>query len=157
MSNPNETNSPEINAHAPELHGRAHSLVVAVSVILVLLIIFFFFLWKHKKQQLRSMNGTNRTSSLVDDDCQRVSKAAMELLSLPIFIQLSMDTAELRDCAICLTEIGVGSCGRLLPACGHAFHKECIDLWFRYHSTCPVCRANILQEPCANQKVPTTA
>jgi len=28
-------------------------------------------------------------------------------------------------------------------ACSHHFCRECIDLWTREHSTCPICRANI--------------
>ncbi|KAI5004904.1 hypothetical protein ZWY2020_032147 [Hordeum vulgare] len=30
-----------------------------------------------------------------------------------------------------------------LPRCGHRFHVECIDAWFRDNSTCPLCRADV--------------
>ncbi|KAJ4764496.1 RING-H2 finger protein ATL5 [Rhynchospora pubera] len=146
----------ETNPQASELHGRELSFVVAASVILIILTILFLLLWQHKRQQ-RDMNHNNSTTSLEEVNCQRVSEAVIEIPSMPVFVQLSSDKAELRDCAVCLAEFGPGNSGRLLPACGHAFHKECIDVWFRYRSTCPVCRANILQEPCANQKVETAA
>ncbi|KAF3322749.1 RING-H2 finger protein ATL5 [Carex littledalei] len=153
MSNPNNTNPyNETTKYASELHGRGLSLIVAASVILFLLIFFFILLWQHKKQQ-RGMNSTNRDISVMDVECQMASQAAMEIPSLPVFAPLPTDTTELRDCSVCLSEIGDSSNGRLLPACGHAFHKECIDLWFRYRSTCPVCRADILREPCVDQKV----
>lgn len=31
-----------------------------------------------------------------------------------------------------------------LPRCGHAFHEPCLGAWFDGHSTCPLCRTNVL-------------
>lgn len=45
------------------------------------------------------------------------------------------------DCPVCLTAFDANDNLRLLPVCTHAFHSECIDVWFRSHSTCPLCRA----------------
>ncbi|CAN1757966.1 Putative RING-H2 finger protein ATL12 [Linum perenne] len=44
-------------------------------------------------------------------------------------------------CSICLGEYQKGECLRLLPKCGHVFHKGCIDLWLSTRSSsCPICR-----------------
>ena len=51
------------------------------------------------------------------------------------------------ECAVCLAEMKDGERGRLLPVCGHRFHVECIDRWFRANSTCPVCRAAAVGQP----------
>ncbi|XP_057767218.1 RING-H2 finger protein ATL13-like [Salvia miltiorrhiza] len=48
------------------------------------------------------------------------------------------------DCAVCLSEFEVEDELRLLPKCSHAFHVDCIDTWLLSHSTCPICRGNIL-------------
>ena len=32
---------------------------------------------------------------------------------------------------------------RVLPTCGHAFHINCIDVWLRQHSACPVWRISL--------------
>ncbi|CAN0841379.1 RING-H2 finger protein ATL8, partial [Linum grandiflorum] len=44
-------------------------------------------------------------------------------------------------CSICLSEYQNGDSLRLLPNCGHVFHKGCIDLWLSTRSSsCPICR-----------------
>ncbi|KAI3453393.1 hypothetical protein Pfo_010056 [Paulownia fortunei] len=47
------------------------------------------------------------------------------------------------ECAICLVEFEGSDVLRLLTACCHVFHQECIDLWLESHKTCPVCRRNL--------------
>ncbi|KAL0409304.1 UNVERIFIED_CONTAM: RING-H2 finger protein ATL29 [Sesamum radiatum] len=54
------------------------------------------------------------------------------------------------ECAICLVEFDASDVLRLLTACCHVFHQECIDLWLESHKTCPVCRRKLdspLQSP----------
>ncbi|KAK6918223.1 Zinc finger, RING-type [Dillenia turbinata] len=43
-------------------------------------------------------------------------------------------------CAICLTEYTAKETLRCMPDCEHCFHADCIDVWLRVNSTCPVCR-----------------
>ncbi|KAF8389310.1 hypothetical protein HHK36_026003 [Tetracentron sinense] len=50
------------------------------------------------------------------------------------------------DCAVCLCEFEAEAKLRLLPKCSHAFHLECIDTWLLSHSTCPLCRSNLLPD-----------
>lgn len=47
------------------------------------------------------------------------------------------------DCSVCLGEFQEDESLRLLPKCCHAFHVSCIDTWFKTHSNCPLCRANV--------------
>ncbi|XP_031376951.1 RING-H2 finger protein ATL30-like [Punica granatum] len=51
------------------------------------------------------------------------------------------------ECAICLLEFEDDSILRLLTACYHVFHQECIDLWLQSHKSCPVCRGNLDLSP----------
>ena len=48
---------------------------------------------------------------------------------------------------MCLNEFEDDERLRLIPKCDHVFHPECIDAWLASHTTCPVCRANLVPEP----------
>ncbi|XP_045825943.1 RING-H2 finger protein ATL11-like [Trifolium pratense] len=54
------------------------------------------------------------------------------------------------ECAVCLNEFQDDETLRLIPNCCHVFHPECIDAWLVNHSTCPVCRANLIPKPGSN-------
>jgi hypothetical protein len=63
------------------------------------------------------------------------------------------------DCAVCIAEVGPGEAARVLPRCGHAFHVECVGMWLRSHSTCPLCGCAIAAaddggRPVVPQRVP---
>ncbi|KAF8701006.1 hypothetical protein HU200_033898 [Digitaria exilis] len=48
------------------------------------------------------------------------------------------------ECAVCLGEYAAGEEVRVLPACRHGFHRECVDRWLLTRApTCPVCRATV--------------
>lgn len=47
------------------------------------------------------------------------------------------------ECSICIGEFEVGSSFRRLPACGHTFHKGCIDVWLLRQSSCPLCKKEL--------------
>ncbi|XP_066318703.1 E3 ubiquitin-protein ligase ATL6-like [Miscanthus floridulus] len=53
------------------------------------------------------------------------------------------------ECSVCLLEFDDNDALRLLPTCPHSFHPECIGLWLERHSTCPLCRASVLDAPTA--------
>ncbi|KAF5739490.1 E3 ubiquitin-protein ligase ATL6-like [Tripterygium wilfordii] len=50
------------------------------------------------------------------------------------------------ECAVCLMEFEDDETLRLIPKCDHVFHTDCIDAWLGSHTTCPVCRANLVPE-----------
>lgn len=51
------------------------------------------------------------------------------------------------ECAVCLNEFEDNETLRLIPKCDHVFHPECIDAWLESHTTCPVCRSNLVPQP----------
>ncbi|TVU47128.1 hypothetical protein EJB05_06711, partial [Eragrostis curvula] len=134
--------------------------LAAVSIVLILLYLLWRFVWQAKKQGTSS--GTTAASpsssssapqpswpSRVAAPCLGAGEAAARRV-LPVFVvhvEATKDGsgAEKADCAVCLGELGVGdqAAARLVPGCGHGFHAECIEAWFRVNSTCPLCRATV--------------
>ncbi|XP_062179384.1 RING-H2 finger protein ATL8-like [Phragmites australis] len=57
------------------------------------------------------------------------------------------DEGDERECAVCLGAMAEGDAARRLPRCMHVFHRGCVDVWLREHSTCPVCRAEVVVRP----------
>ena len=56
-------------------------------------------------------------------------------------------------CTICQDRLMPEQDGRKVNACGHWFHRTCIDTWFQDHVRCPVCRHDIRE----TIQPPTTA
>ncbi|PUZ68448.1 hypothetical protein GQ55_2G029800 [Panicum hallii var. hallii] len=50
-------------------------------------------------------------------------------------------------CPVCLDNYGDSDVVRVLPDCGHLFHRACVDPWLRQRPTCPVCRTSPLPSP----------
>ncbi|GAB4829924.1 hypothetical protein Ancab_019570 [Ancistrocladus abbreviatus] len=72
------------------------------------------------------------------------------LKSLPTFIYSAAAYPRGLECAVCLSEFEDSEAGRLLPDCNHCFHVQCIDMWFRAHSNCPLCRAPLRRKFASN-------
>ena len=47
------------------------------------------------------------------------------------------------ECAVCLAAFEDHDELRVLPACCHVFHPDCIDPWLAGAVTCPLCRADL--------------
>ncbi|KAL2490239.1 RING/U-box superfamily protein [Abeliophyllum distichum] len=52
----------------------------------------------------------------------------------------SISGQENSSCAICLEVHNPEEKVRKIAKCGHFFHSDCIVLWLKKNSTCPVCR-----------------
>ncbi|GLJ32509.1 hypothetical protein SUGI_0654180 [Cryptomeria japonica] len=62
------------------------------------------------------------------------------LEGLPVFEYKSQEG---HQCAVCLSDYGDSEIVKPLPNCNHYFHKECIDVWLRSYTSCPVCRTRV--------------
>ncbi|CAL9111908.1 unnamed protein product [Musa acuminata var. zebrina] len=70
--------------------------------------------------------------------------------SLPITVYRASHFEEGIECAVCLFKLADGEEARLLPQCGHGYHRRCIDPWLRINDTCPLCRSRVRARPSAN-------
>lgn len=55
--------------------------------------------------------------------------------------------ADSGECSVCLSEYVEGEECCRLAACGHEFHRRCVERWLKgYMATCPLCRAETVSE-----------
>jgi hypothetical protein len=163
---------------APAPHGRvssrASSALAAFSILAILLYLIWRFIWQCRKHGTRSDSTgatvSPPTSSARQPSCpstrdataaygageaaRRTPRTATTTSPLSVLVRVAAARfgAEKVDCAVCLAELGDGDDAtptRLVPGCGHGFHAECIEAWFRVNSTCPLCRAAVAAAPAA--------
>ncbi|XP_014510074.1 RING-H2 finger protein ATL56 [Vigna radiata var. radiata] len=67
-----------------------------------------------------------------------------EINKLPRF-RLSHGSQMLADthCVVCLDAFRSGQWCRKLAACGHVFHRRCVDTWLLKVAACPTCRTSV--------------
>ncbi|CAN4095169.1 unnamed protein product [Withania somnifera] len=115
-------------------------IMVGVVIFLALVVVFIFFLhlytkWFLNRRRHRYSEGGTGT---------KVNAKGLDPLILETIPKLAFDANEIKDgtleCTICLCEFSEGEKMRYLPKCNHGFHVECIDMWFKSHTTCPLCR-----------------
>ncbi|KAG0623995.1 hypothetical protein M758_3G216300, partial [Ceratodon purpureus] len=131
-------------------------IVAILSVVFILSGLMHLFarcLGRRRRQVIALRRHSPLVSSQLHGQLQQLfylHDAGMEqefINTLPVFaygcIRGLKDSA---DCAVCLNEFADDDRLRLLPMCSHAFHLECIDTWLLSHSTCPLCRRNLLPD-----------
>jgi len=48
-----------------------------------------------------------------------------------------------KHCSICLTDFKQGEVVKVVPLCGHTFHKKCLEQWLVLRFRCPNCNVEI--------------
>ena len=63
-------------------------------------------------------------------------------LPLPVVFYSKAAEQLTRGCVVCLSEFDDKEALKVIPACGHVFHPQCIDRWLIARRSCPVCRCS---------------
>ncbi|CAJ1970657.1 unnamed protein product [Sphenostylis stenocarpa] len=159
-----ESPSNSLSQLAQNVFSDNNSNIMLAAILSLLLVILFVLLlhvyakWFLSQSQLRSHTRRWRTPVTISGvlepshfrsinieappSCTKGLDSAT-VSAIPMFVQKTEETEEL-ECVICLSVIEEGEIGRRLPMCGHAFHVECIDMWFTSHCNCPICRAPVV-------------
>lgn len=84
-------------------------------------------------------------------NCQHIN----EIIGKPSFIKKNDELLHNQEeCIICTEKYEHKQYKRTLNCCHHAYHKKCIDKWFKKNSSCPNCRHDFLEVK--NQEINTT-
>ncbi|KAL5778530.1 hypothetical protein ACOSQ2_009267 [Xanthoceras sorbifolium] len=118
---------------------------VPIFFTFILLLLFYLFYLRRRRVDWSSL----RMRTSLEDNNNDISGAEMGLKKelremLPIIIY--KESFSIRDtlCSVCLGDYQAEDKLQQIPACGHAFHMDCIDHWLATHTTCPLCRLSLL-------------
>ncbi|CAI5512293.1 unnamed protein product [Closterium sp. Naga37s-1] len=136
-----------------------HQLNIAVIAVLVLLVLLVLVLsiakarstWLHRRAVLRqqaesaqNLRPVGQRGLLVDDrPGNGIPEELIKLLGQVVAFEAAKVGGECeseRECIVCLGEYNEGDMVRVLDACHHMFHQDCIDAWLKAHNSCPICR-----------------
>ncbi|KAH7365983.1 hypothetical protein KP509_18G057600 [Ceratopteris richardii] len=141
---------------APFLYGSTSSFLVLLMCALCFMFIFILPLYI-RRRCMNSGNPGNAVNhgvpnlsssleqqhvrnSIIVSSLPTVRYSKQRQLSDSVAMKYRIFSAE---CPVCLTAFEEGEELRILPACGHWYHKDCIDMWVFSHETCPLCRCII--------------
>lgn len=132
-------------------------LIIAILALIVFIsgLLHLLFRFLIKRPSFSTIYQSNRypqtsTSQTLQRQLQhlfRLHDSGLDQVSidaLPVFCYKDIvGLKEPFDCAVCLCEFSDRDKLRLLPACSHAFHIDCIDTWLLSNSSCPLCRGTL--------------
>ncbi|CAA0834827.1 RING-H2 finger protein ATL2 [Striga hermonthica] len=122
--------------------------IITVFVFLVLLVALHVYVRWWLRRDAETASASQNIDAAAEE--RRAGLDLAVLGGLPAFVFSSAAAPStagkgrpLLECAVCLSEFEEKEIVRLLPGCGHSFHVGCIDVWFRSHTTCPLCRSPV--------------
>ncbi|XP_047152511.1 E3 ubiquitin-protein ligase ATL6-like [Vigna umbellata] len=142
QSTTNNQNESYYNRFSPSM-----AIIIVILIAAVFLMGFFSIYIRHcadsPSASIRNLTGATSRQRRGLDQAVIDTFPTLEYSVVKIH-KLGKGTLE---CAVCLNEFEETETLRLIPKCDHVFHPECIDEWLASHTTCPVCRANLVPEP----------
>ncbi|XP_057789253.1 putative RING-H2 finger protein ATL71 [Salvia miltiorrhiza] len=135
------------------LGGVGYGVGLSIAVLVVFVVITYFS-YKCKRSQTDSLSSSFRRRYSAGDGASvhvvihrdGLDAAAISAFPLYTYGQLKPHKGGgAAGCAVCLSDFKESEEVRLLPECGHVFHRSCIDPWLMIHPTCPICRNSPLQ------------
>ncbi|KAK3230961.1 hypothetical protein Dsin_002842 [Dipteronia sinensis] len=135
----------------------------SMAIIMVVLVSAFFlmgffsvYIRQCAQRHFRPNNTNDPYAIFMAANNRRSRRAAARglepsvLNTFPTFLYSSVKGLKIGkvclECAVCLNEFEDDETLRLIPKCSHVFHPDCIDVWLASHTTCPVCRANLVPD-----------
>ncbi|KAI9113698.1 hypothetical protein K1719_014949 [Acacia pycnantha] len=155
-------NHNEADAKSYALSGKImlSTIVILFFIVILMICLHLYVRCFHLQARRRRQRRRQRSHLVFYEDSAAAAPVLAStrgldsslLMSLPVFVYSSKTHTEQVECPVCLSEFEEGETGRILPKCSHSFHVDCIDMWFKTHSTCPTCRAAVEPAPAdANQ------
>lgn len=128
--------------------------IIIVVLIAALFFMGFFSIYIRHCNENNSTGNNLRPSNAIGTGRSRRGNRGLDAAVIETFPTLVYSVVKnlkigkgALECAVCLNEFEDNETLRLIPKCDHVFHPDCIDAWLGTHTTCPVCRANLVPQP----------
>ncbi|KAF7830926.1 RING-H2 finger protein ATL66-like [Senna tora] len=138
----------ELDERNLEVRGRkVFFIIILFCVILLVTLLFLCARWICRyRHHLPTTFHSIQVRHAPSPPPQGLDLASIK--KLPIILhQAPSDSAdcalEETECCICLGPFEDGEKLKVLPACNHCFHCECVDNWLINRSSCPLCRSSL--------------
>ncbi|KAG1361931.1 putative RING-H2 finger protein ATL72 [Cocos nucifera] len=128
--------------------------VAALSVYVAYVIIDVIIKWfvGHGPQPDNNATANPENGRTVTAVGAQDPRGSVQIQAIPVLIYVDLPSCsstrpEAEICPVCLGDYAAGEEVRVLPKCGHMFHKDCIDRWLiSRSSSCPICRAPAIKQ-----------
>ncbi|KAJ9175919.1 hypothetical protein P3X46_014419 [Hevea brasiliensis] len=144
--------STDLNNNDFEIHGRTLFFIVILFAVIVLIAILF---WVCRCQHHHFPSHPSPHAPPYQPQGQGLHPTKIKSLLITLYQSSSSSSGGSNDgnstvfvegeCCICLGIFEDGDKVKVLPQCHHCFHSECVDKWLIDRSSCPLCRASLLQ------------
>ncbi|XP_044511102.1 RING-H2 finger protein ATL7-like isoform X2 [Mangifera indica] len=156
-SYPSSTSSNENESAELKLY---QAFIFSVPIFFTFILLFLFYLFYLRRRRV-DWPSLQMRSSLENNSLNDLSRAEMGLKKelremLPIIIYKESFSIKDIQCSVCLADYLAEDKLQQIPACGHAFHMDCIDHWLATHTTCPLCRLSLIPSAKAPIESPDT-
>ncbi|KAK7321221.1 hypothetical protein VNO77_31634 [Canavalia gladiata] len=153
--------SPSVTAQpvAPAVEPDSNKSVVTIMAIVAVMFLISGFLSLYSRKcsdrqaQIRgTVNLADPTGGTGNQSQTEPNGLNQEIIeTFPTFLYSDVKGLKIGNdtlaCAVCLNEFEDDETLRMLPKCCHVYHLACIDAWLASHTTCPLCRANLIPKP----------
>ncbi|XP_027364350.1 RING-H2 finger protein ATL70-like [Abrus precatorius] len=160
----NSTSNSDDNRSEEQRGYAIYSVGLSLAVILVITAITLIsYYCSRRSLQNSQVSATANTSVELDSALTiQVHQGEAVVNSYPVLLysqakQHKPDTETVTSscCSICLADYKDSDWLKLLPDCGHLFHRDCIDRWLQVNLSCPMCRNSPLPTPLAQVPLAT--
>lgn len=115
---------------------------MAVTILVLLTALFFMgfiSIYARRLAEEAAADISRRRGSQPPSNPHGVDPTAVP--SLPLVAYHGCRKKGPLECAVCLSEFEEKETVKIIPACGHVYHPECIDSWLASCGSCPLCRS----------------
>ncbi|KAI3893398.1 hypothetical protein MKW92_051893 [Papaver armeniacum] len=139
--NCDKTNVPYIGSRSDDQRNKA--VLISIGIVVPILVASIIYCKCYCGPYSRSQDVSSGARHITP---QPVITTALDVSAIQSFPTIVFSESgrlpkpDINTCAICLSDYQPKETLKSLPGCHHCFHADCITVWLRLNSTCPVCR-----------------